>query len=259
MRKYEKIALQLNPEGYYLAFSGGKDSQLLYLIAELSGVHFQAYFSNTTNELPENVKFIRRHYPKVKFLNPPENFYKLVSRKGLPTIKTRYCCAILKESAGAGSAVLTGERKQESARRKKYSDVSIQSRNVTRNRAVAADEIVKHECIKGKDRLRIRPILDFSKEEVWEILESYSQPFNPCYEMQERIGCILCPFAKKEQIEKHLLRYPRVKKTLLKNLQIYLDRKETKFDNAEDCFNWWLSKKSVIAFKCSKNQTELTF
>lgn len=257
LRKYEKVALQLNQEGYYLAFSGGKDSQLLYLIAELSGVKFKAYFSNTTNELSDNVKFIRKYYPKVKFLNPKENFYKLVSRKGLPTIKTRYCCAILKENAGAGFAVLTGERKEESLKRKKYSQVSIQSRNLKRNRVVEADEIVKHECVKGKDKLRVRPILEFSEAEVWEILRYYSKPFNPCYEKQGRVGCILCPFAKKEQIEQHLRKYPKVRATLLKNLQSYLDKKESNFNTAEECFEWWLSKKTIKDYLNSKKQMSL--
>lgn len=81
LQHYEKLALKLNPNGYFLAFSGGKDSQLLYLLAELSKVKFKAYYSNTTNDPPMNVKFIRDNYKNVIFLNPKENFYKLVSKK----------------------------------------------------------------------------------------------------------------------------------------------------------------------------------
>ena len=257
LRKYEKLALQLNHEGYYLAFSGGKDSQLMYLIAELSDVKFKAYFSNTTNELSENIKFIRKYYKQVKFLNPKENFYKLVARKGLPTIKMRYCCQILKEGAGAGYAVLTGERKEESLKRKKYSEVSVQSRNLKRNRAISETDVVKHECIKGKDKLRIRPLLEFSETEVWEILKHYSIPFNPCYENQGRVGCILCPFAKRDQIEQHLQRYPRVKKTLLRALQTYLAKKDGHFESAEECFEWWLQKKSLEKYLAEKKQLDL--
>lgn len=233
---------------------GGKDSQLLYLIAELSGVKFKAYFSNTTNELPENIKFIRKYYPKVRFLNPKENYYKLVSKKGLPTKVRRYCCAILKEGAGAGSATLTGERRGESSKRRKYSDVSVQSRNPQRNKVVGSDELVKHECVRGKDRLRIRPILEFTELEVWEILEYYSQPLNPCYKNQRRVGCILCPFAPRAQIEGHLLRFPRVKSTLIKNLQMYLDKGGSEFTDAEECFDWWLSNKSVAKWKAEKEK-----
>lgn len=254
LQKYEKLALQLNDEGYFLAFSGGKDSQLLYLIAELSGVRYKAYFSNTTNELPENIKFIRNHYPKVKILNPKENYYKLVSKKGLPTRVRRYCCAILKESAGAGSAVLTGERREESVKRRSYPDVSVQSRNPKRQKVVGSDELVKHECVRGKDKLRIRPILDFTEAEVWKILEYYHQPLNPCYENQGRVGCIVCPFAPRVQIEEHLMRFPRVKSTLLKSLQMYLDKGDKGFIDAEECFEWWLSKMSVAKWKAEKEK-----
>ena len=36
------------PEGYYLAFSGGKDSQCIYHLAEKAGVAFEAHYSVTT-------------------------------------------------------------------------------------------------------------------------------------------------------------------------------------------------------------------
>ena len=259
LQKYEKLALQLNSDGFFLAFSGGKDSQLLYLIAELSGVKFKAYYSNTTNDAVENVRFIREKYPNVTFLIPKENFYKLVAKKGLPTTKKRYCCAILKEQAGAGYAVLTGERKEESAKRRKYTSVVIQSRNEKRAKIISENEIVKHECIKGRDKLRIRPILEFTENEVWEILKHYNIPKNPCYNTQSRIGCILCPFAPKKQIEDYLQRYPRIKRNILKSLQTFLDSKEGFFTDAEECFDWWLSKKSVAEWKANKKQTTIEF
>lgn len=59
MRHYEP------PEGYWLAFSGGKDSIVLYRLAELAGVRFDAHYSLTTIDPPELVWFIRREYPSV--------------------------------------------------------------------------------------------------------------------------------------------------------------------------------------------------
>lgn len=246
LQRYEKVALQLDNEGYFLAFSGGKDSQLLYLLAKLAKVKFRAYYSNTTNDPAENVRFIRNHYPNVTFINPKENYYKLIAKKGLPTRLRRYCCAILKEQAGAGRVVLTGERREESVKRKNYPQVEVQSRNEKRNRAVHENDIVKHECIKGKDRLRVRPLLEFTEVEVWEILQAYSIPKNPCYETQHRVGCVLCPFAPKKQIEEYFIKYPRMKATILKNLRIYLAKTDDiKFMTAEECLDWWLSKESV--------------
>ena len=43
LRKSEPLALRLDPQdGFYLAFSGGKDSQALYHIAKMAGVKFRA-------------------------------------------------------------------------------------------------------------------------------------------------------------------------------------------------------------------------
>ena len=47
------------PEGYFLAFSGGKDSVVLYDSALRSGVKFEAYYSATGIDPPQLIKFIR--------------------------------------------------------------------------------------------------------------------------------------------------------------------------------------------------------
>lgn len=42
MQKAERLALSMNDEGFWLAFSGGKDSQVLYHLALMAGVKFKA-------------------------------------------------------------------------------------------------------------------------------------------------------------------------------------------------------------------------
>lgn len=49
--------------GYYLCFSGGKDSVVIYGLAARAGVKFTAYHNVTTVEPPELMKFIRDNYP----------------------------------------------------------------------------------------------------------------------------------------------------------------------------------------------------
>ena len=48
LRKSEKLAFRYSAEGFYLAFSGGKDSQALYHVAKLAGVRFEAHYALTT-------------------------------------------------------------------------------------------------------------------------------------------------------------------------------------------------------------------
>ena len=47
-------------EGYYVAFSGGKDSQAIYHLCKEAGVKFDAHYNITGIDPPELVYFIRK-------------------------------------------------------------------------------------------------------------------------------------------------------------------------------------------------------
>jgi phosphoadenosine phosphosulfate reductase len=79
-------------EGYFLGFSGGKDSIVLYDLAVRSGVNFKAYYSATGIDPPEVVKFIRDQYPDVEWLRPKTSFWTAIKNKGFPTKMARWCC-----------------------------------------------------------------------------------------------------------------------------------------------------------------------
>ena len=60
LRKAEALALKYDPQdGFYLAFSGGKDSQALYHIAKLAGVRFKAHMNATSIDPAEVIRFVR--------------------------------------------------------------------------------------------------------------------------------------------------------------------------------------------------------
>lgn len=106
------------PEGYYLAYSGGKDSQCIYHLAQMAGVKFDAHYAVTSVDPPELVRFIKKYYPDVKFEfnywddGKPEHYFKdgkpkpktmwnLIADHTIPpTRQARYCCAELKEPGG---------------------------------------------------------------------------------------------------------------------------------------------------------------
>lgn len=78
-------------EGYYLAFSGGKDSQCIYHIAKEAGVKFDAHYNLTTVDPPELVHFIKKNYPDVHIDKPEKTMWQLIEKKGLPTRMKRWC------------------------------------------------------------------------------------------------------------------------------------------------------------------------
>ena len=264
IRKGEKLALALNDEGYFVGFSGGKDSQVLLELVKMAGVRHKAYYSVTTIDPPENVYFIRSHNPDVTFLHPKRNFYKIVEKKGLPTMLHRFCCAELKESFGAGYAVLTGVRADESRKRGAYAEVAIHSsRKEHRDRVTRTLEQMEaneHRCIKGKDKVMIYPLLQWTEQDIWTFINDNGLPINPCYDQAGRVGCIFCPFSKKKQIIYYTERYPKMRDKLLSSLQIFLDKKPLEqrlFATADEYFNWWMSKSNIKNYKALQRQQSL--
>ena len=75
---FEKAALGYRPEGYYLAFSGGKDSVAIYGLAKMAGVRFTAHYHLTTVDPPELVRFIRKDYPEVQVEKPELTMWELI-------------------------------------------------------------------------------------------------------------------------------------------------------------------------------------
>lgn len=259
----ERLALAMNPEdGYYLAFSGGKDSQVLYDLAVRAGVRFKAWYSVTGNDAPDNVYFIRRNYPGVTFVHPKEKFIKLVAKKGMPTMDRRFCCDRLKERIGAGNVVLTGVRAEESRKRAGYAQVMIHSRRVEHQgtdlrRKKSWLEQTQHDCIKGKDRVMVHPLLKFTAAEIWRYIREVDLPINTLYEACGRVGCMFCPFSSDAQLDYYERHYPRFKQSIIAALGKNLDkRRQSPFRDAAQLYCWWRSKKTVERFMAEQKMLE---
>lgn len=92
------------PEGYYLCFSGGKDSVVLKAIADMAGVRYDAHYNVTSADPPEVIYFMRDNYPEVAFDYPHDKngnritMWNLIPKKKMPPTRlVRYCCNKLKE------------------------------------------------------------------------------------------------------------------------------------------------------------------
>lgn len=265
IRKGEKLALALNPvDGYFVGFSGGKDSQVLLDLVKRAGVKYKAHYNVTTIDPPENVRFIRQYYHEVHFIHPRQTFIKMIEKKGLPTVYHRFCCEELKEKTGAGNVVLTGVRADESTKRSKYNEVEIKSNRVEhadRSKKHTIEEIEQneHRCIKGKDAIMIYPILNWTESEVWKYITDNHLPHNPCYDIAGRVGCMFCPFANKRQIEFFEQKYPKYKDAIMRHFRIYLannTRTTYNFD-ADEYYDWWKSKKTIKKWIGEKQQMKL--
>lgn len=117
-RSIDRIKAFEPNEGYYVAFSGGKDSTVIKALCDMSGAKYKAYYNVTGVDPPELVRFIREYHPDVIWNVPEYTLPKLIIKKQCPPTKVmRYCCQLLKEEGGYGRVVMTGSRWAESIKR----------------------------------------------------------------------------------------------------------------------------------------------
>ena len=258
LRKAEPMALRLDPEnGFYLAFSGGKDSQALYHIAQMAGVKFKAHMNLTSVDPPDVIRFVRQQYPDVELIKPKMSIYDLAKKKHiLPTRNFRWCCAEFKEISGSGKVTLIGIRKQESARRYKRNEFET-GKNGKALFSGNFDQWEEHEetmvtCVGGKDKILVSPIIYWTERDVWKFLnEVVKVPHCKLYdEGYRRIGCILCPMSNYKQKIKDCQRFPHARHKWIQTIQKLIDGGyiNHNFQDAEFGFNWWISGKSFDKF-----------
>lgn len=283
LQKSEKIALNYSDKGFFLAFSGGKDSQCLYHIAKLAGVKFEAHYSHTGIDHPELVKFIRTNYPDVISDYPKMTFWQLVRKKKmLPTKKMRYCCAILKETKGENTVTLTGVRRAESVKRSNRNIYEVTrhlfgsdsedefedwrkeqfTKNINQDQFTEQGESVVR-CINGKDKIIINPIINWSDDDVWDFLNNVVK-VEHCHLYDKgwhRLGCIFCPMAKISELRRMEKEYPKYKEAYLRVIErLRIDRIEqgkpdywTGMSN-EEVFQWWCSKMNLAKWRAENMQ-----
>lgn len=246
LQKAEKLALSYDATGgYFLAFSGGKDSQCLYHVAKLAGVKFVAHMNLTSVDPPEVIRFVKQQYPDVHFIKPKKSIYQYaVEKQILPTQRVRWCCNEYKEHAGAGKVTLIGIRHAESSRRAKRNEVEIsnqqfsgtlegldeyrEKRNSKKRKSknnksvliVTASGERTLGCLYGKETLLISPIIHWTFADVWEFLNKLGVAHCELYDQgYTRIGCICCPMSSVKQKQKELARYPHVKRNWIKAIK----------------------------------------
>lgn len=230
--KVEKSIARLKefePEdGYYLAFSGGKDSCVIKYLADMAGVKYDAHYSMTTIDPPELVKFIRQHHTDVAIDRPKESFFQILPRKGFPQRQRRWCCELLKEHGGGGRRVITGVRWDESPRRALRQSIE--------------------KCFKDRTKTYIHAIIEWTDSDVWQLIKENNIPYCTLYnEGWNRIGCLFCPMAGKHRMVE-LKRYPKFEEAFRRAFRELHKNKKLKpgctsvdrWADGDAMFDWWV-------------------
>jgi len=248
-KSIERLKAYEPPEGYYLAFSGGKDSVVCKALLDMAGVKYDATYRVTSVDPPELIRFIKNQHPDVKREVPrydpdyrneklagkPITMWNLIPEKLIPPTRlVRYCCTKLKESGGDGRLTVTGVRWAESpARKANQGFVTVTSKKAAKD-MLSKDSFFFNkqggvvltndnddarrmvEFCYRRHKTTLNPIIDWTDRDVWEFIHAESIPYCELYdEGMNRLGCIGCPMAGTKGREKEFIRWPQYRENYI--------------------------------------------
>jgi phosphoadenosine phosphosulfate reductase len=195
-----------------VAYSGGKDSDVILELARMSGIKYRAIYKNTTIDPPFTIKHVREN--GVEVLQPKRTFLQIIEKHGFPNRLHRFCCAYLKEYKVLDKCVMGVQKAESTKRAARYNEPT--------------------ECrFYGSKKEHVEafyPILDWNDQDVVEFVTERGMRLHPIYYREDgtidpsrRLGCMCCPLASKKKRIEEFKKYPNMVKYYLRGGRKFMD------------------------------------
>lgn len=218
-------SIPLIDEPVEIAYSGGKDSDVILELAKLSGINFRAIYKSTTIDPPGTIQHALMKGAEI--IKPKRSFFNLVETKGFPSRFSRFCCAELKEYPVLARAVV-GIRRSESMKRNQL------YREPEKCRIYRS----------GKKVLQYYPILEWTDDDIEEFITEREIECAPTYydsnsgfHVERRLGCMGCPLASRNKRIAVYKEYPKLLLRSIAAMQIYYNNKSSISNTQRICGN----------------------
>ena len=185
-----------------IAYSGGKDSDVLLELARMAGIKYRAIYKNTTIDPPGTISHC--HANNVEIRQPKKTFFQIVKSSGFPSFRFRFCCQRLKEYKILNTAAWGVRADESPARAKRYKTFNF--------------------CRKYSERERVQvyaPIFDWTLDDVKNFIEERNIQLAPHYYREDgtvdytrRLGCMGCPLQYNRGINDFKKNIPLLRATL---------------------------------------------
>lgn len=194
-----------------VAYSGGKDSDVILELARMAEIPHRAIYKNTTIDPKGTLQHVREMGVEVR--QPSMSFFEIVKKKGLPNRMRRFCCAVLKEYKILDTCVIGVRREESRKRAERYKEPTV-CRVYNKNERVEL----------------VMPILDWTLQDVQAFVRWRGLKLAPCYytptgeiDFTRRLGCVGCPLQSTAKQIREFKENPAFLRAWLRALKVYFD------------------------------------